>query len=112
MIAATRLRAGNAGSAPSALYAKTVIAVCRRRKVRFSLTTRIDAKIRAACEGIGNEQWIDIRYPQAVGDHDEQRWISDAQIAEPPTPPTAPTRWCRPRPSTANTQSSGRSTPT
>jgi hypothetical protein len=109
VIAATRLRAGNAGSArgaasmiaeaittaracgatgeivvraDSAFYAKTVIGACRRRGVRFSLTTRIDAKIRAACESIDEAAWIDIRYPQAVWDDDEQRWISDAQIAE------------------------------
>lgn len=109
VIAATRLREGNAGSArgaasqiaeaittaracgasgeivvraDSAFYAKTVIAACRRRNVRFSITTRIDAKIRAACENIGEDQWIDIRYPQAVYDEDQQRWISDAQIAE------------------------------
>ncbi|TDC02213.1 IS1380 family transposase [Micromonospora fluostatini] len=109
VIAATRLRAGNAGSArgaasmiaeaittarscgatgeivvraDSAFYAKTVIAACRRRKVRFSLTTRIDAKIRTACESITDAQWIDIKYPQAVWDDDAGRWISDAQIAE------------------------------
>ena len=109
VIAATRLRAGNAGSArgaasmiaeaittaracgasgeivvraDSAFYAKTVIGACRRRGVRFSVTCRIDAKIRAACESIGEDQWIDIQYPQAIWDEDQQRWISDAQIAE------------------------------
>jgi hypothetical protein len=109
VIAATRLRAGNAGSArgaasmiaeaittsracgasgeivvraDSAFYAKTVITACRRRKVRFSVTCRIDAKIRAACASIAEDQWIDIKYPQAIWDEDEQRWISDAQIAE------------------------------
>jgi hypothetical protein len=109
VIAATRLRAGNAGSArgaasmiaeaittaracgatgeivvraDSAFYARTVITGCRRRNVRFSLTCRIDAKIRAACESIGEDEWIDIKYPQAVWDEDAGRWISDAQIAE------------------------------
>jgi hypothetical protein len=109
VIAATRLREGNAGSArgaasqiaeaittakacgasgeivvraDSAFYAKTVIAACRRRDVRFSITTRIDAKIRTACESIADTEWIDIRYPQAIYDEDQQRWISDAQIAE------------------------------
>lgn len=109
VIAATRLRAGNAGSArgaasqiteaittarscgasgeivvraDSAFYTKTVITTCRRRKVRFSVTTRIDAKIRAACDSISDDQWIDIQYPQAVFDEDTGRWISDAQIAE------------------------------
>ena len=109
VIAATRLRSGNAGSArgaasmiaeaittarscgatgeivvraDSAFYAKTVITTCRRRNVRFSVTTRIDAKIRAACDSITDDQWIDIKYPQAVWDEDDRRWISDAQIAE------------------------------
>lgn len=109
VIAATRLRSGNAGSArgaasmiteaittarlcgvtgeivvraDSAFYTKTVISACRRRQVRFSVTTRIDAKIRAACESIADDEWIDIKYPQAVWDDDAGRWISDAQIAE------------------------------
>jgi hypothetical protein len=109
VVAATRLRSGNAGSArgaasmiaetittarscgatgeivvraDSAFYAKAVITTCRRRGVRFSVTARIDAKIRAACDSISDDQWTCIRYPQAVWDEDEQRWISDAQIAE------------------------------
>lgn len=109
VIAATRLRSGNAGSArgaasmiaeaittaracgatgelvvraDSAFYAKTVIGACRRRGVRFSVTCRIDAKIRAVCDSITDDQWIDIKYPQAVWDEDAGRWISDAQIAE------------------------------
>jgi hypothetical protein len=109
VIAATRLRSGNAGSArgaasqiteaittarscgatsevvvraDSAFYTKTVIGTCRRRNVRFSVTTRIDAKIRAACDSIAESEWLDIQYPQAVFDEDTGRWISDAQIAE------------------------------
>src|SRR4051812_28388907 len=109
VIAATRLRAGNAGSArgaasmiaeaittaracgatgqivvraDSAFYTKTVIGTCRRRDVRFSVTTRIDAKVRAACDSIAADEWLDIQYPQAVFDEDTGRWISDAQIAE------------------------------
>ena len=80
--------------ADSAFYAKTVIGVCRRRDVRFSVTTRIDAKIRAACAGIAEDQWIDIRYPQAVWDEDEQRWSPTRRSPEPPTPrsPAAGTR--------------------
>jgi hypothetical protein len=26
--------------------------------------------------------WIPIRYPHAIYDHDEQRWVSDAEVAE------------------------------
>jgi Transposase DDE domain group 1 len=109
VVAATRLRAGNAGSArggaslvaeaigtahacgaagevivrmDSAFYAKKVIWACRRNKARFSVTARMDAKIRTACESVGEDMWVDIKYPQAVWDEDEGRWISDAQIAE------------------------------
>lgn len=109
VVAATRLRAGNAGSArgaaslvaeaisvardcgatseiimraDSAFYAKKTVWACRRAGARFSITTRMDAKIRAACESIAEAAWVDIKYPQAVWDEDEGRWISDAQIAE------------------------------
>jgi hypothetical protein len=109
VIAATRLRAGNAGSArgaawqvaeaigvaracgagglivvraDSAFYTRTVIWAWRRNRVRFSVTARMDAKIRTVCEGIDEDAWVDIKYPQAIWDEDEKRWISDAQIAE------------------------------
>jgi hypothetical protein len=109
VVAATRLRAGNAGSArgaaslvaesigtakacgatglilmraDSAFYTKKVVWACRRNGAYFSVTTRMDAKIRAACEDIPADRWVDIRYPQAIWDEEERRWISDAQIAE------------------------------
>ena len=109
VIAASRLRSGNAGSArgaasmvaeaigtakacgatgeiivraDSAFYAKKVIWACRRNKVRFSITAKMDKKIRATAASIPAEKWVGIRYPHAVWDDDEQRYISDAQIAE------------------------------
>jgi hypothetical protein len=120
VIAATRLRAGNAGSArgapslvaeaigtakaagasglvlmraDSAFYTKKVIWTCRRHGVYFSVATRLDAKIRSACEAISEDRWIDIKYPQAIWDEDEQRWISDAQIAETSYTAFEGTRW-------------------
>jgi len=120
VVAATRLRAGNAGSArgaaslvaeaigtakacgatglivmraDSAFYTKKVVWACRRGGVYFSVTTRIDAKIRAACQAIGEDRWVDIKYPQAIWDADEQRWISDAQIAETSYTAFEGTRW-------------------
>jgi hypothetical protein len=98
VIAATRLRAGNAASArgaawqvaeairtaracgatglivvraDSAFYAKTIIWACRRNQARFSVTARMDAKTRTVCEGIPDTAWIDIKYPQAIWDEDE-----------------------------------------
>ena len=120
VIAATRLRAGNAASArgaawqvaeairtaracgasglivvrmDSAFYAKAVIWACRRNQARFSVTARMDTKIHAACEGIDEAAWVDIKYPQAIWDEDEQRWISDAQIAETTYTAFEGTRW-------------------
>jgi hypothetical protein len=120
VVAATQLRAGNAASArgaawqiaeavgtahacgatgiivvraDSAFYAKTVIWACRRNGAYFSITARMDAKTRAACAAIGESDWVDIKYPQAIWDEDEQRWISDAQIAETTFTAFAATRW-------------------
>jgi hypothetical protein len=114
VIAATQLRAGNAGSArgaasliteaitttravlaaqspttgeivvraDSAFYSRKVIAACRRADVRFSVTMRMDAKVRDAIDAIPAEEWVEIEYPQPVWDDDQQRFISRAQIAE------------------------------
>jgi hypothetical protein len=120
VVAATRLRAGNAGSArgaaslvaeaigtakacgatglvvmraDSAFYTKKVVWACRRGGVYFSVTTRMDTKIRAACQAIGEDRWVDIKYPQAIWDEQEQRWISDAQVAETTYTAFEGTRW-------------------
>jgi hypothetical protein len=113
VIAATQLRAGNAGSArgaaslvteaittravlaaqspttgeivvraDSAFYSRKMIAACRRADVRFSVTMRMDAKVRDAIDAIPAEEWVEIEYPQPVWDDDQQRFISRAQIAE------------------------------
>jgi hypothetical protein len=120
VIAATRLRSGNAASArgaawqvaeaigtaraagatglivvraDSAFYAKTVIWACRRNRAHFSITARMDAKTQAACERIPDDDWVDIKYPQAIWDEDDRRWISDAQIAETTFTAFEGTRW-------------------
>ncbi|MER7283333.1 transposase [Dactylosporangium sp. NPDC000244] len=122
LIAATQLRAGNAGSARGAaaliaeavattkaviaarpataattaaavaaeiivradpaFYSRAVITACRRARVRFSVTVRIDAKVRAAIAAISEDAWTEIRYPQPVWDEDQQRFISRPHIAE------------------------------
>jgi hypothetical protein len=109
VVAATRLRGGNAGSArgaaglvaeaigvaracgatgrvlvraDSAFCSTAVIGACRRATACFSVTIRLDRTVRAAIAGIGETAWTAIRYPQAVWDDDGQCWISDAQVAE------------------------------
>ncbi len=109
MITATRLRGGSAGSArgaaslaaeavsvargagctgqivvrmDSAYYAGKVIAAIGRGGAFFSVTVRMDDKIRAAIAAIPEDAWTSITYPNAIWDEDQRRWISDAQVAE------------------------------
>lgn len=109
VVVASRLRSGNAGSArgaaslvaeaigtakacsatgdiivrmDSAFYAKKPIWACRRNGARFSVTARMDSKIRKTADGVAEDKWVGIRYPEAIWDDEEQRFISDAEIAE------------------------------
>jgi len=66
----------------SAFYSRKVIAACRRRGVRFSITIRVDAKVRKAIEAIPADAWVEIEYPQPVWDDEQRRFVSRAQIAE------------------------------
>ena len=66
----------------SAFYGGAPIAACRRAGVRFSVTARMDKNITKAIAGIPEDAWTPIRYPNAIFDEDEQRWISDAEVAE------------------------------
>jgi Transposase DDE domain group 1 len=109
MVSGTRLRGGSAASvrgaasfvaaqistaraaggtgqlimrADSAFYTAAVVAACRRGGARFSITARMDRRIRRAISQIPDDAWTGIRYPEAIWDDDEQRWISDAEVAE------------------------------
>jgi hypothetical protein len=68
--------------ADSAFYSRSVVTACRRAKVRFSVTIRVDKKVRAAIEAIPADAWVEIAYPQPVWDDEQQRFVSRAQIAE------------------------------
>ena len=48
--------------ADSGFYAHTVVAVCRRLKVRFSITVRQHASIRRLIEAIPDDAWTPIPY--------------------------------------------------
>ena len=109
VIAATRLRGGNASSArgaasmiteavgaaraagcagivvvrmDSAFYGAPAITAARQAGAHFSVTVRMDPKVRAAIASIGEDAWTPIRYPCAIWDDQLGRWISDAQVAE------------------------------
>jgi len=66
----------------SAYYGWDYVGTAIRHDAWFSVTVRMDAKVTAAISGIDEQAWTTIRYPHAIWDPDEQRWVSDAQVAE------------------------------
>jgi hypothetical protein len=109
VVATARLRGGNAGSArgaaslvaeaittarqagctgivvvraDSAYYGGAFVAACRRGGAHFSVTARVDPKVRRAIAGIDPGAWVGIKYPEAIYDEASQTWVSDAEIAE------------------------------
>jgi hypothetical protein len=83
---ATARRARAAGlvlvRADPAYYGYEIVAACRRAGARFSVTARLTATVIAAITSIDEQSWVPIRYPNAIFDEDEQRWVSDAEVAE------------------------------
>ena len=109
VIAAARLRGGTANSArgaaslageaisaarqagctgqlvfriDSAYYSAKVLGTIRAAGACFSVTVRMDPKIRAAIASISEDAWIPVTYPRAIWDEDQHRLISDAEVAE------------------------------
>ena len=69
--------------ADSAFCSAKPVKVCRDAPgVQFSITVANTETIRAAIEKIPDDAWTPIKYRDAVWDADEQRWISEAEIAE------------------------------
>ena len=83
---ATARRAGATGlvvvRADAGYYGYPVVAAARRAGARFSITARLTPTVTAAISGIEERAWTAIRYPNAVWDEQEQRLISDAEVAE------------------------------
>jgi DDE family transposase len=109
VIAATRLRGGNAASArgaaslaaraigtardcgctgtivvrlDSAFCNAAVIGAVRRGGAFFSVTAPLNASIRAAIAAIPDDAWTAIKYPRAIWDDQLGAWISDAEVGE------------------------------
>jgi len=68
--------------ADSAFYHHDVIAAAHRAGAYFSVTARHDPAVLRAIDAIEEHAWMPIRYPNAIYDEAEGRWISDAQVAE------------------------------
>ncbi|HOQ54455.1 MAG TPA: transposase, partial [Micropruina sp.] len=111
VIAATRLRKGNIDSghgaarligdslatlrratrpglvvvrADSAYFRHDVVAAATAGGARFSVTARMNKAVVRAIAGIDEQAWTTIRYRDAIYDEVEQRWISEAEVAEVP----------------------------
>jgi hypothetical protein len=109
VIAAARLRGGNAGSSrgaaslaaeavgtaracgatgtvvvrtDSGFYGAAMIAAVRRAGARFSVTVPANASVRTAIAAIPDSAWKAVRYPRAVWDDQLGCWVSDAEVAE------------------------------
>ncbi len=70
--------------ADSAYYGHDIIAAARRGGARFSITARMNRTVLTAICGIAESAWTPIHYLNAIWDEDEQRLISDAEVAEVP----------------------------
>ena len=68
--------------ADSAYYGWAFVGAALRAKAWFSVTARMTKKVTAAIAGIAEDAWTTIKYPQAIWEEAEQRWISDAEVAE------------------------------
>ena len=83
---ATARAAGRAGTLivrmDSAFYGAPACSAACEAGAHFSVTVRVDPKVRAAIASIPAGAWTPIRYPQAVWDDQLRCWVSDAQVAE------------------------------
>lgn len=71
--------------ADSAFCSAKLVKVCRDApEVFFSITVANTEQVRASIEKIPDTAWTPIKYRNAVWDADEQRWVSEAEIAEIP----------------------------
>ncbi|MCL2541298.1 MAG: IS1380 family transposase [Nocardioidaceae bacterium] len=70
--------------ADSAYYGHAFVGTALRHKTWFSVTARMTPSVTVAIASIEAGAWTAIAYPNAVYDQAEQRWVSDAEVAEIP----------------------------
>lgn len=86
--------------ADSAYYGWAFVGTAIRHKAWFSVTARMNPAVLRAITSIDDAAWTPIVYPNAVFDEAEQRWVSDAEVAEVPFTAFTGRRkaehvWCR-----------------
>jgi len=75
------------GRADSAFYGHAFVGAAIRHRIWFSVTARMDPKVKAAIASISEKSWTPIKYPQAIWEEDDTvpgggYWVSDAEVAE------------------------------
>ena len=70
--------------ADSAYYGWAFVGTAIRKNAWFCVTARMTKTVTAAIASIEEDAWQAIKYPNAIWEEAEQRWISDAEIAEVP----------------------------
>ncbi len=68
--------------ADSAYYGWAFVGTALRHRAWFSVTARMNPAVLKAITSIEEAAWTPIAYPSAVYEETEQRWISDAEVAE------------------------------
>ena len=68
----------------SGYYTADAVGAARTAGAYFSVTAKMDAKVKAAIAAIPEDGWTPIRYPRAVYDELAGGWVSDAEVAEVP----------------------------
>ncbi|KAA9394197.1 IS1380 family transposase [Kocuria coralli] len=70
--------------ADSAYYGWAFVGTAIRKRAWFSVTARMTKTVTAAITSIDPGAWKAIEYPNAMWEEAEQRWVSDAEVAEVP----------------------------
>jgi hypothetical protein len=70
--------------ADSAYYGWAFVGTAIRHRAWFSVTARMNPAVVKAIASIDEDSWTPIAYPNAVFDAAEDRWVSDAEVAEIP----------------------------
>jgi len=73
--------------ADSAFYGHAFVGTAIRHRIWFSVTARMNPKVKATITGINEDSWRSIKYPKAVWEDDDTvpgggYWVSDAEVAE------------------------------
>ena len=66
----------------SAFYGRHAVHAAHAGGAQVSVTTRMDARVKAGIAAIGEDAWTPIEYTDAVFDETSRQWISRAEVAE------------------------------